>query len=134
VARSSEFELGVRAMLVTFDQHYIGAMHMPEELLKRRLRRIEKLADMRPAARRRYYDFDCPSGTMLMTVLARMINIEFVMGVLYGRDPQTSGSEFANQLDYQCRFTRVLEAGNSKNFHLCSFSLMAGSDRLYPTL
>jgi hypothetical protein len=134
VARSSEFELGVKAMLVTFDQHYIGAMHVPEELLKRRLRRIEKLADMSPAARRRHYDFDCPRGTMLMTVLARMINIEFVMGVLYGRDLQPPGSEFANQVDYQRRFTRILEAGNSKNFHVCSFSLIAGSDSIYPTL
>jgi hypothetical protein len=72
---------------------------------------------MRPTHRGRNDDFTSTCGTMLITILTGMIDIELVMSVLNGRDTQTPTGQFPYNINDQRRFTGILVSGNTKNFH-----------------
>jgi hypothetical protein len=54
---------------------------------------------------------------MLMTVLARMIDIKLVVRMFDSGYSQSTGAEFADEVDNERGFPCVFETRNTENFH-----------------
>ena len=72
---------------------------------------------MCPATRRSNNDLFSARFTMQETVLTRMVNIEFVVSMLYRTNPQSTGTKFTHKIYYKGGFPGIFKARYSKYFH-----------------
>jgi len=112
-----QLQLGMVTVLVSLHQHYVCLTQTHQQLIHCGLLRFAELPDMRPALRRSHDNFACAGLTVLVTVLAGVINIKIVVRMLECCDPQTAATQLAYQLHHQRGFTGIFEPRDTKNSH-----------------
>jgi hypothetical protein len=78
---SMNLELRDRLFLEAFDKHNVAWRHTTELLRQFRLRLIQNFMHQYPALRRRKHDFARTRLAVPVRVLARLIDVEGVMGM-----------------------------------------------------
>src|SRR5690606_27383693 len=78
---------------------------------------IPQLDDVRPAARGTHDHLAGAGLTVQEAVLARMVDVEVVVGVLDGADTPPPAGQLADQCDDQRRLAGVLVAGDAEYMH-----------------
>ena len=99
ITGAAQFDLRMRAVFVTFDEHKIDVAQMPQQLIERGFVSVAKFTDMRPATTGCYDHFFCTRLAVLMTVFTGMINIEIVVRVFDGCHTDTTTPQLFDELD-----------------------------------
>jgi hypothetical protein len=66
---------------------------MRQQFVDLRLGLPAVLVHQRPTSGRGNHDFGCPGGTMIVGILPRLIHIERVVGMLDGRNAQSTSDQ-----------------------------------------
>ena len=110
-------QLGVREALEALDEDQIDRRHPCQQRVQRRLGCAAQLVDHRPAPRRGQHHLPCAGLAMAPGVLARLVEIDLVVGVLDGRDAVAGRGQMADQPLDQRGLAVVLPADDPEDLH-----------------
>ena len=100
-----------------FDDHQIHRAQLCQYLHERRLGFAAKLMHDRPAPAGNDRDFARAGLPMQPGILARLVEIEFMMRVLDGRDFQAARDQHRDHAGDQCRLAGAAPARKTDNAH-----------------
>ena len=117
VFRAVDFELGHRFLLETFDQHEVTGRQVADQFVERRLRFIAPFVHERPAVAAGEQHLGGPGFAMAVGILARLVDVETVVGVLDDRHLEATRRQLWDELFQQGRLAGTGITGDTENFH-----------------
>ena len=91
VGDAKNLDLRQRIALEALDQNQVDLLEQPQKLGQRRLRRSAQFPHQRDPIGGRDQHFLCAGSAMLVRILARLIEVEIVVGVLDRRNAASRG-------------------------------------------
>ena len=122
VGRTMDLDLGQGIALEPLDQNEVDRRKQAQKIGKRRLRRPAQFPHQRQPIGGSDQHLMRAGGAMDVGILARLVEIEAVMGVLDRRDAQAATVQFGNEPDDQRRLARSAPAGEADRAHDPSLS------------
>ncbi len=111
------FELGMALALVAFDQHQIDRAELLEQRAERGLGLAAQLVDQRPAAGGADQHLGRAGHAVAVRILARLVDIEGVMGVLDRRHREPARDQAGDHLDEERGLAGAAPAGEADDAH-----------------
>lgn len=121
VAKNLQFRMKLPFEALNQDQ--IAWAYTPQEFGQSSFGLIAHLVNLHPAPSRGHDHFARAGLAMFVGVLARVIDIECVMGVLERRHFQTATDKQRDQLGQKCRLARSAPAGKTNDARTAHASL-----------
>src|SRR5262245_64969490 len=110
-------ELGMRLALVALPQTAIDRAGLLEQRLERELGVSTQLVHERPTVGRADQHLGRPRHPMGVGVLARLVDVEGMMGVLEGRYLEPAGDDTGNYFGEERGLARAAPAGEADDAH-----------------
>src|SRR5262245_20090125 len=115
-------ELGMRLAFVAFDQHEIDRAKLLEQNTQRRLGFSAQLMHERPALGRTNQNFGGADHAVGMGILARLVDVEAVVGVLERRDRESPRDDAGDDFGEERGLARAAPAGEADDAHAALYS------------
>jgi hypothetical protein len=111
------FKLGIRVALEPFDNNQIGRRELCKQVLQRRLGLAPQFVNERPAPARCHQNLARAGSAVQPGILARLIDIKFVVRMFHRGDFQAPTGKNWNNLGDQRRFAGSTPAGETDDAH-----------------
>src|SRR5262249_29586556 len=111
------FELGMRFGLIAFDHHEIDRAELREQRPEHGLSLSAQLVDERPTVRRADQNFARPGHAMGVGILARLVDVEAMMGVLERRYFEPPCDDAGDDLSKERGLAGAAPAGEADDAH-----------------
>ena len=115
------------APLEPFDKNEIDGRHARQQIVQIRFGTVTVFVHQRPTLGRRDHDFACAGGAVLKGILARLVDIEGVMGVFHGRYRQPTGDDDGQEPNHQGGLAAPRKPRKTEDFHCWSVTVLRRS-------
>jgi len=116
---AEDFELRMGVALKTLDDHQIDRGELRQDFGERQLGCLTQLVNDRPAPARGDCDLARAGLAVQPRILARMVDVEVMVGVLDGRDLEAAPDQRRNDPRDQRRLAGSAPAGKADDAHRC---------------